>query len=87
MKRKGYLYENVYDLDNLRIAHKNARKDKSFYKEVKYGAMDYNQWCSLSSYEGVLNHCNSYRLKKKYLYPLSRSKEEFYQKCIKEESI
>lgn len=36
MKRIGYLYEKIYDIDNLRLAHHNARKGKSHYKEVKY---------------------------------------------------
>lgn len=35
MKRYGYLYEKIYDLDNLRLAHKNAQKGKKHYKEVK----------------------------------------------------
>lgn len=35
MKRYGNLYVKIYDIDNLRLAHKNARKDKLFYKEVK----------------------------------------------------
>ena len=35
MKRYNNIYEKIYDLDNLKQAHKNARKDKSFYKEVK----------------------------------------------------
>jgi len=35
MKRYGNLYEKIYDIDNLRLAHANARKDKTFYKEVK----------------------------------------------------
>lgn len=35
MKRVGNIYSDVCDLDNLRVAHKNARKGKSFYEEVK----------------------------------------------------
>jgi hypothetical protein len=35
MKRYGNLFEKIYDMDNLKEAHKNARKDKLFYKEVK----------------------------------------------------
>lgn len=35
MKRIGYIYEKVYDIENLKLAHKNARKDKTFYKEVQ----------------------------------------------------
>ena len=35
MKRYGNLYEKICDIDNLRLAHKNARKDKSHYKAVQ----------------------------------------------------
>jgi len=35
MKRVGNLYEKVYDMDNLRLAHKNARRGKGWYNEVK----------------------------------------------------
>lgn len=35
MKRFGYIYEKICDLDNLRDAHKHARKDKLYYREVK----------------------------------------------------
>jgi RNA-directed DNA polymerase len=35
MKRYGNLYEKVCSMDNLREAHKNARRGKTNYKEVK----------------------------------------------------
>jgi len=35
MKRYGNIYSKIYDMNNLRLAHKNARKDKLFYREVK----------------------------------------------------
>lgn len=35
MKRLGGIYEKIYDMENLRLAHKNARKDKKLYKEVQ----------------------------------------------------
>lgn len=35
MKRKSHIFVDIVDMDNLRNAHRNARKDKSFYKEVK----------------------------------------------------
>lgn len=35
MKRVGNLYERIYDIENLRKAHKNAKKGKGWYKEVK----------------------------------------------------
>lgn len=34
MKRFNNLYSKVYDLDNIRLAHLNARKGKAHYKEV-----------------------------------------------------
>lgn len=34
MKRYGYLYEKVYDIDNLRFAHEKAREKKEHYIEV-----------------------------------------------------
>jgi len=35
LKRYGNLYEKICSIENIRLAHKNARKDKTFYKEVK----------------------------------------------------
>lgn len=35
MKRYGYIYEKIYDLDNIAKAHEKARKDKTHYTMVK----------------------------------------------------
>ena len=35
MKRHGNIYEKIYSMDNLRLAHRNAKRDKSHYREVK----------------------------------------------------
>jgi len=35
MKRYGNLYKRVYSYENLQLAHKKAKRDKSFYREVK----------------------------------------------------
>ena len=35
MKRYGYLYEKVYDMDNIALAHKKAKRGKSNYGEVQ----------------------------------------------------
>lgn len=35
MKRHGYIFEKIADIDNLRLAHEKARKNKTFYREVK----------------------------------------------------
>ena len=35
MKRYGNLYDKICDIDNIRLAHKNARRGKTKYSEVK----------------------------------------------------
>lgn len=35
MKRIGFLYSQIYDMENLRLAHHNAKKGKGWYHEVK----------------------------------------------------
>lgn len=35
MKRYGNLFEKIIDVDNLRLAHKNARRGKTYYQDVK----------------------------------------------------
>lgn len=35
MKRYGNLYQKIYDIENIKLAHKNAKKGKSHYTEVK----------------------------------------------------
>ncbi len=35
MKRYGNIFDKICDMDNLRLAHQNARKDKLYYREVK----------------------------------------------------
>jgi len=35
MKRQGHLYNKMWELDNIREAHKNSRKGKAHYCEVK----------------------------------------------------
>lgn len=61
MKRFGSIYEKIYDMENLREAHRNARKDKSFYKEVQ--AVDSNEEELLSRIQRMLKN-KSYRVSK-----------------------
>lgn len=35
MKRHDNLFDKIWDIDNLRLAHRNAKKGKGWYKEVK----------------------------------------------------
>ena len=97
MKRYGDLFNKIVSMENLILAHKNARKGKADYPWVKrvdrnlekytllrngtkkrlkratrqlynkliLGAeLTYSNNCTLSSYEGILKWCDSYRLSK-----------------------
>ena len=35
MKRHCNLFSKIVDKENIKLAHKNARKGKTFYKEVQ----------------------------------------------------
>ena len=35
MKRVGNLYSKICDMENLKLAHQNARKGKGWYQEVR----------------------------------------------------
>lgn len=35
MKRYGHLYEKIYDMKNLKLAHQHAKKGKGWYAEVQ----------------------------------------------------
>ncbi len=54
MKRYGNIYENVYDMENLKLAHKNARKDKLYYREVKM--VDSNEEYYLTEIQQMLKN-------------------------------
>lgn len=45
MKRVGNIYDKICDLDNIINAHHHARKDKSYYKEVKMVNSDIEYYC------------------------------------------
>lgn len=57
MKRYGNIYSKIYDTDNLKLAHKNARKDKLFYREVKM--VDSNEEFYLTQIQNMLKN-NTY---------------------------
>ncbi len=55
MKRYGNIYGKVCELENLRQAHRNARKDKAYYKEVKMVNADEDHYL-LQIQETLLNY-------------------------------
>ncbi|WP_071131377.1 RNA-directed DNA polymerase [Enterococcus timonensis] len=55
MKRIGNLYEKIYDMDNLKLAHIHARKGKGWYEEVKAMNKDPDKYLNLLQ-EMLINH-------------------------------
>ena len=47
------------------------------------GKVTYSDYCSLNSFNGVLNHADTFRLKEKYLVPLAPKLDEYYEKNLK----
>lgn len=47
MKRYGNLFNKIVDIDNIKLAHKNASKRKKHYIEVKMVDSDINYYCEL----------------------------------------
>lgn len=45
MKRHGNLFEKIVDIDNIKLAHKNARRGKTNYTEVKMVDADIDKYC------------------------------------------
>jgi RNA-directed DNA polymerase len=45
MKRYGNLWKDIVDLENIKFAHKQARRGKSFYTEVKMVDGDIDKYC------------------------------------------
>lgn len=68
VKRLGYLYEKVYDKENLINAHREARKDKGHYPEVQW--VDENlEFCindmhEMLKYQTYTFHPDEYRVRK-----------------------
>ena len=46
MKRYGNLFDKICDIENIKLAHKNARKKKTHYKEVKEVDKDVDYYCN-----------------------------------------
>ena len=47
MKRIGNLYHKIYDIENIKLAHQNARKGKTHYTEVKKVDDNIDYYCNL----------------------------------------
>ena len=56
MKRYGFLFEKVYETENLALAHIHASRGKGWYSEVK--TVNQNLEEGLKLLQGILIHRN-----------------------------
>ena len=55
MKATGDLFSKIYDMENLKKAHKNARRGKGWYAEVKQVESDLDTYLKALQ-ESLINH-------------------------------
>ena len=74
---------------NYILLRKSTAKDfkkkmrKIDQKRMDGKEMNHSEWCSIHSYNGWLKHCDSYRLSKKYIKPIERYANCYYEQNIK----
>lgn len=91
MKRHGNLFEKICDIDNIILAHQNARKGKSSYREVqkidvnpkyyaeKIRALLLSKQFTTSKYEIFWRDCGT---KQRYIYKLPYYPDRIVQHAI-----
>ena len=47
----------------------------------------FNEWCSVNSYKGWLIWCDSFRLIQKYIVPIQKALDEYYNNFIKRKAV
>ena len=54
------------------------------HNKIKAGKeMNFNEWGSINSYRGWLQHCDCYRLEQKYIAPLEEAAQKYYLERVK----
>lgn len=80
----GYRVFLHYTLLRKSTCIKFKKKMKAIKHKRSIGKpINYTDFCSFHSYDGWLKSCNSFRLKAKYMEPLNRFVESYYQVNIK----
>lgn len=84
----GYRIFKDYILLRKSVYKKMRKKMVYINKKVNSGnMMNYSEWCSINSYKGWLIHCNSFRLRRKYIEPLIPHSKKYYKVNIKKGDV
>lgn len=80
----GYRVFKDYTLLRKSTCIDMKKKMTAIGKKVESGKkMNYSEWCSINSYKGWLEVCDSYRLSEKYILPIQPYADRYYQENIK----
>lgn len=84
----GYRIFLNYTLLRKSSCQKFKRKMVEIRKKTEGGQlMNYSEWCSVNSYKGWLKHCDSYRLQNKYVAPIQKDVDRYYNEIIKQRKV
>lgn len=84
----GYRVFDKYTLVRKSTCKGMKRKMFGILNKIKAGQnMNYSEWCSINSYNGWLNHADTFRLFQKYISPLTQYAERFYLLNIRKVGI
>ncbi len=80
----GYRVFKDYTLLRKSTCQQFKRKMTAIRIKVESGKeMNYSEWCSINSYKGWLQHCDSSDLTEKYIVPIQQYADDYYKKHIK----
>lgn len=84
----GYRVFLNYTLLRKSSCQKFKSKMVEIRKKTEGGQlMNYSEWCSVNSYKGWLKHCDSYRLQQKYVAPIQKDVDRYYNEIIKQRKV
>lgn len=80
----GYRHFFGYKLLRKTTCKRFKRKARDINKKYKKNnIISFTEYCSINSYKGWMMHCNSYRLRNKYINPIQPALDYYYTNIIK----
>jgi hypothetical protein len=80
----GYRSFMGYTLLRKTTCKSFKRKMTRIRRKIESGAeISYSEYCSVNSYKGWLKSCDHYRLHQKYVEPLEKAVQSYYDNHLK----
>ena len=74
----GYVMFRDYTLLRKKVKKRAGKRLRSHLRSAQRKGLNLHQFGSICSYKGWMEHCNSYRLRRKYILPLLPYLVQFY---------